>query len=665
MEHPPNLGSDGQHQQAQDDWKQILFPHKVELASPQFVRVPCGPYGNARLATSADLLSLMKDASAQPERYVRLLDAYAVAHDPAPTVFSLPEFPIPLGCVAPNLLTVGRSGSGKTMKVTLPAARYAIAAGLALIYINVMGKMQTRLISRIAKQCRRDHEVHVLAPSKPSRSIGWTALDGCSDLKVAGEVAACLVSSAAGNSRYGEGAWCYNQAQEWLQHALAAICSDLPPERQTLIELRRVVLGGDFKAFADAHPRFPVLRKFARYEQGGNKNAETIASSIAEATAFIDDIAAVLAQDELSITEFAQHGGIIILEVDEYEVERLSGFTTLFLGRLISKLQRVACESPNGKLCHRTVICIDELAAAAQVPGLASALHTGRQRAIHFVGGVQSIAQLASIYGSKAKVVLEGFQSQVALGGGLDGVSADYFSKKSGMTTIAVPSVFEHGDDEGGGIATSGRSWQLAARSLLLACDVASPEMHPMFGAPATVFLGDGTTPPFQVYLTPFYELGHLAKLLEEVSQVAVDDDLRSEPLRAPEMPTLTDAPAEKSFTDVRGWTDDQILFKLNEVKRSIGFDKLSKNSPARRWWESLERENTTRTALVLRLAEELANRNPKASIKELYIANLNAHSESFEAILCYMDYSRLKRKAAKNYESNNEEADPNGIDHG
>ena len=57
----------------------------------------------------------------------------------------------------------------------------------------------------------------------------------------------------------------------------------------------------------------------------------------------------------------------------------------------------------------------------------------------------------------------------------------------------------------------------------------------------------------------------------------------------------------------------------------------------------SIAIENKNRLTLVLRLAEELANR--KATITEFYLAYLYSGTDNIQANLCFLDYTRLKKE--------------------
>jgi type IV secretory pathway TraG/TraD family ATPase VirD4/ribosomal protein L7/L12 len=620
-------------------WDQIHFRSTDEIATPGIRTLPKGPYGNARLATRKELLGLAQAAARNPENYIQLFEAHAIAHDPQVSVATLEGLTIPFGKDSPNLLVVGRSGAGKTQKVIFPAACHAIREGWSMVYINIKGKSQTRLLRKLADAYDRAKEVTLVAPQKPNRTIGWTAIEGCSKLSEAGDVAACLVGNAASTSRFGEGAWAYNQAEEWLQHAIAAVCSDNPKNRRNLWEIRKVVLSGEYSAFAAEHPDYEVLAKFGRYVTNGNKNAETITATISEATSFIDEVAPFLSKPELNLDRFVDSGGILIVEIDEYAVKKLRTVIALFLSRILATIQRKACDSPSGQLPHKTVVLIDELAASGPIYGLDTSLHTCRERRYGFIAGVQSISQIPAIYGKDTDVVLSGFQSQVVLSGGLDIGSAEYFCRRSGVTTIAVPSAIEEPDAQSNTMVAHG--WTLAPRSLLLPADIHSAQEHHLLGAPATVFLGDGKTPPFQAYLTAAHDVGQISLMMEDIAKQKVDDDLRSRPLQARQPGDVKQPKKVNGFTQTNGWSDKKIWKKIEEIKESLSWSAFS--TEALEWWSLFEKLNVQTPRHVLRYIEELEKR--KATVEELLDAAKASQSRKMDAIIIYLDYMRLTKE--------------------
>lgn len=626
-------------------WDCIYFRSPEEIATPGTRNIPDGPYGTARLARRSELLGLVEAAERNPEDYVRLFEARAVAHDPWVSAVKLDGLVVPLGKDSPNLLVVGRSGAGKTQKVIFPAACHAISEGWSMVYINIKGKAQTHLLRKMAKAYKREKEITLVAPQKAERTVAWTAIEGCEDLSKAGEVAAVLVGNAAASSRFGEGAWAYNQAEEWLQHAIAAVCTDYPKEQRSLWEVRKVILSGEFESFAQSHPEYPVLLKFARYVNSSNRNADTITATISEATSFIDELAPFLSRSELNLDDFVEDGGILIVEIDEYAVKKLRPVIALFLSRLLSTMQRKACDSAEGQLPNKTVVLIDELGASGPIYGLDTSLHTCRERRYGFIAGVQSVSQIPAIYGSEADVVMSGFQSQIVLSGGLDIGSAEYFSRQSGVTTIAVPSIIEEPDSQSNSTMIAS-GWTLGARTLLLPGDIHSAKHHTILGAPATLFLGDGRTPPFQAYLTSAHEVGQISLMLDEVREQKRDPDRRRRKL------TLCGADGESvervinGLTQTRGWSHARVCKKIEAVKKEMGWGSTS--SVAIDWWAKVEEQNKEYPRVTLEYIEEVKKR--RGTLDELCGICRDIKANTFAAAFFYMDYLRANASdASKN----------------
>ena len=119
---------------------------------------------------------------------------------------------------------------------------------------------------------------------------------------------------------------------------------------------------------------------------------------------------------------------------------------------------------------------------------------------------------------------------------------------------------------------------------------------------------------------------------------------LRRKPLEWKSKRCLQSSPppaADGQFTDTRHMKKADIRVRLEEVKRSL--DWAGTNDSARRWWQLFEEENKHRIALVLRLAEELANR--KATITEFFLAYVYSNTDNTQANLHYLDYTRLRRE--------------------
>ncbi|MFN8547434.1 MAG: AAA family ATPase [Candidatus Eisenbacteria bacterium] len=126
------------------------------------------------------------------------------------------------------------------------------------------------------------------------------------------------------------------------------------------------------------------------------------------------------------------------------------------------------------------------------------------------------------------------------------------------------------------------------------------------------------------------------------------DEELRQECLRdlPPRPATAAEGQAAtSSFTDARGWADEELTKAIERIKRdSLGWDATT--GSARKWWEAFEQENSNRLSLVLRLCEELRNR--QATITEFFLAYVYSNTDNIQANLHYLDYTRLKKQEKK-----------------
>lgn len=97
-------------------------------------------------------------------------------------------------------------------------------------------------------------------------------------------------------------------------------------------------------------------------------------------------------------------------------------------------------------------------------------------------------------------------------------------------------------------------------------------------------------------------------------------------------------------ISDTRGWSEQQILEKLDEAKRACDFELAGER--ARTWWRNFEAENKHRPALALRLAEELRLRD--ATIAEFYGVYQFSSTDNIQANLHYLEYSRVRDRLAQ-----------------
>lgn len=98
----------------------------------------------------------------------------------------------------------------------------------------------------------------------------------------------------------------------------------------------------------------------------------------------------------------------------------------------------------------------------------------------------------------------------------------------------------------------------------------------------------------------------------------------------------------QPGISDTRSWSDEQVWNEVETIKNEE-MDWKNTTGSARTWWETFEKENRHRAALILRLLEELKVR--KASINEFSLSYVYSNTDNIQANLYYLDYSRLKKE--------------------
>lgn len=591
------------------DWIDLLFPTSDDIASPRIKHVKNGPYGNARMANSSEIQDMMLDANRDPNNYIRLLDSYAVAHDigSPPKALHLGGLPLQCGLNSPNILAIGPSGVGKTQKVIFPALRHCILAGNPVIYINVKGKLQTSTIELIAREASRENELKVIRPMARTGGLTFSGLNGCEDPSKAAKVATLLARQGIT-----DWSWSSNQAKEWITAAISAICNDLPPRRRNFLELRKIVLAGHYKQFANQHPRWVGLERFANYLIE-NQNGATVAGSIAEATAFVDAIQNFLggSNDVFPDEVICSNAGIIILEVEESDISILAIIINLFVSLFIESLQR---NGANNK--KKWVIFLDELSVLSAEPAFVTSLHTCREKKFNFVAGLQTINQLAA-YGTKAATILSGFQTRMIFPGS-DVETCEFFSRESGSTTAKYRG-------------------SLLARPVLQPSDISMPSRNRSLGMPATVF--SCGLRPYQVYLSCLFEDGKFNKLIDDAAKGIKNAVVENEKQKS--KPTKPTGLVHGDLGEDLALTKEQTI-EYESLKILIGW--AAAKSSTLNWVQDLEEQNSDRPGVLLNLVQQIAIRG--ATIEDFFLSYVYANTTDIDAIFAFLDFTRLKNQA-------------------
>ncbi|MCB0336301.1 MAG: type IV secretory system conjugative DNA transfer family protein, partial [Bdellovibrionales bacterium] len=444
-----------------------------------------------------------------------------------------------------------------------------------------------------------------------------------------------------------------NNALAVLNAIMVGLLHD-PSETLSMPRIHELVQSG-MKPLCDwleAHPTaYRTSRTFVELARSGSQNADTIMSELGMRLSAWDltAIRATTAQNEIDIEDLVSKPTLFIVEFRESELEMLRPMANVIVIELLRFLTKRAESCPGHCLPRPVGLVIDEFASAlGRLPDIHVKLNTLRSRNVSIVAAIQSTAQVKANYADDADSVLAGFSTKIFMPA-LDVQDAEWASKETGQMTVRYNTASTGTNKkivEWFASKNISTQEQVQQRAVLTPDEIGRPEDNR-----CTFFLPN--TPPFQGHLIPFYKNAAVAKRFEEFKGKA-ELKLRDKPIEYEEK-ALTAAPAAgggsapaanngglpPGITNTKGWSEEQINTKLTEVKKTLDWDNTT--GSARKWWEAFESENKHRVALVLRLAEELANR--KATITEFFLAYVYSNTDNIQANLHYLDYTRLKKE--------------------
>lgn len=554
-----------------------------------------------------------------------------------------------------HVLIVAKTGGGKTTKFIKPILyNDCMDPDRSVIVIDSKPEMW-RSLAAMTKKYNPKKNILLFNPLDRERSLSWNILAKVEDDTDCKLIAQTVISATDQPQAKSDSPFFRNNALAVLNSVMVGLLHD-PTETLSMPRIHQLVQSG-MKGLCDwieAHPEaIRNSRAFVELARSGSQNADTIMSELSMRLSAWDltAIRATTFHNELDIEDLIQKPTLFIVELRESELEMLRPMANVIVVELLRFLTKRAEQCPNNALPRPVGLVIDEFASAlGRLPDIHVKLNTLRSRNVSIVAAIQSTAQIKANYNDDADSVLAGFSTKIFMPP-LDLADSEWASKESGQMTIRFQTqsvganrkmieVFASRNDS--------TQEQVQQRAVLTPDEIGRPSDNI-----CTFFMP--STPVFQGHLIPFYKLPELLKPLTEFEKGDYQLQLRTTAISYDEKPIELPggqqaggaAPAgggnglPPGITNTKGWTDDQVSQKLDEVKKNLDWDNTT--GSARKWWEAFESENKTRTALVLRLAEELQNR--KATITEFFLAYVYSNTDNIQANLSYLDYTRLKKE--------------------
>jgi type IV secretion system protein VirD4 len=553
-----------------------------------------------------------------------------------------------------HILTVAKTGGGKTTRVMLPVL-YGDCMDPERSTIIIDSKPEMwRKLATMTRRYNPHKNIMLFNPLDADRSLSWNILEKIEDDTDAKLIANSIIMATDNPASKADSPFFRNNALMILNAIMVGLLHDQKQgkDKLSMPRVHELVQSG-MKPLADwleARPyALKTSRTFIELARSGSQNADTIMSELGMRVSAWDlhAIRATTAISELDIEKLIEEPTLFIVEFRESELEMLRPLANVIVVELLRYLTKAAEKYPGSKLPRPVGFVIDEFASAlGRIPDIQVKLNTLRSRNVSIVAAIQSIGQIKANYGDDADSVLAGFSTKFFIPP-LDIQDAEWASKETGQMTIRFQT---------SSIGSSGKltEWfssksdtsqeQVQQRAVLTPDEIGRPP-----DGIGTYFFPN--TPAFQGHLVPHYKNPEQLKRITEFDN---DEDalrLREQPIPyVDSIPTAGPAAAAPGaaasglppgITNTKGWNDDQIKTKLEEVKKTLDWDNTT--GSARKWWEAFEKENLHRMALVLRLAEELQVR--KATITEFFLAYVYSNTDNIQANLSYLDYTRLKKQ--------------------
>lgn len=363
------------------------------------------------------------------------------------------------------------SGGLKTTSVTIPTALKWRGSVVILDPSNEVAPM----VSRHRRDADRD--VFVLDPKAPEtgfNALDWVGRFGGTKEEDIASVASWIMSDNAG-ARGARDDFFRASALQLLTALIADVCLSGRTDKadQTLRQVRKNLsepepkLRERLQTIYDNSDSDFVKENVAAFV---NMTPETFSGVYANAvreTHWLSypNYAALVSGSTFSTDEIAQGCADVFINVDLKTLESHAGIARVIIGALLN-----AIYNRDGERKGRTLFLLDEVSRLGFMRVLETARDAGRKYGITLMMIYQSIGQMRETYGGR-DAASKWFESAswISFAAINDPETADYISRRCGMTTVEIDQVSRGFQSRG---SSRTRSKQLAARPLIQSHEV-------------------------------------------------------------------------------------------------------------------------------------------------------------------------------------------------
>ena len=617
---------------------------ELDLESEQWYRLPTSAepiqlkrwpepvYGNARSARRSDINSLL---SCPDEDHPAFFSDTSLILDDG-CLYKRPLY-FPVELRSQNLLVVSITGGGKTQKFMLPLLIQDFQQCIPTLTLDTKCE-QYELLKQLP---HRRGQLMVWSPMDASRTThAINVLDACSD--DAGKwLNAAQIFVRADSPRCttgGDGEWFLQNAARLIagtgmairQHCGKVCFADILQVLEWSFE--------KLKGFLQS-ANVPFIEAILGFMSSGSHNAETVFTTARNALRlFVNaDVAATTSVSEFNLRDLVTGRKTLIIEVLPEHSAYVRPILNVFFTTLLDSACELARQFPGNRFPHGLRFNVDDFAGnVGAIPGLPARLNKMRSRNFGVTATVQTLGQIEELYGPEASAVIAGFGSKI-FQSPVDVADAEYASRLSGTTTIEVA---EFNEQTGTGSDVNeiriGRTLRPHAAPLFLPGQIRLAPQHFAYDRAATCFFADQL--PFQAWFRSAYDKPETRRLFAKLRKIRCRR-LRRVPLlwsdSRVEMASKAFGMPSPSFTNPLGMTTQMIRSRIADVKEQVGYSTAP--SSARKLIDELEQSNASHPALILRLLEEIRNRN--ATISDFYRVHIEIEDRNTVVLLAYLDY--------------------------
>ncbi|TBY44435.1 Ti-type conjugative transfer system protein TraG [Rhizobium leguminosarum] len=358
------------------------------------------------------------------------------------------------------------SGGFKTTSVTVPTA---LKWGGTLVLLDPSNEVAPMVIEHRTNAGR---DVRILDPKTPDtgfNALDWIGLHGRTKEEDIAAVASWIMSDSGG-ARGVRDDFFRASALQLLTALIADVCLSGRTEEddQTLRQVRKNLSEPEPKLRARLQSIYDnSISDFVKENVAAfvNMTPETFSGVYANAvkeTHWLSypNYAALVSESTFSTKDISAGNTDVFINIDLKTLETHSGLARVIIGSFLN-----AIYNRDGALNGRALFLLDEVARLGYMRILETARDAGRKYGITLTMIYQSIGQMRETYGGR-DAASKWFESAswISFAAINDPETADYISRRCGMTTVEIDQVSRSVQSKG---SSHTRSKQLAARPLI------------------------------------------------------------------------------------------------------------------------------------------------------------------------------------------------------